>query len=171
MSRCRRVAQGGFTLLEMMLVTVLMVVIFSTLALGLRAGHGANREIERKTAQTLVGDDLVDRLFRLDFGAPTDGAASAAQLTALFDDDEGSGTVTLTNLRVFSGATGFRFELANFPWPGEFEVRVHGDLNGDGDESDANEGSTESCRIDIAFLRADGTEERVLECIRARPVG
>jgi prepilin-type N-terminal cleavage/methylation domain-containing protein len=171
MTRPRCAAERGFTLLEMMLVTVLMVVIFSTLALGLRAGHGANREIERKTAETLVADDLVDRLFRIDFGQATDGAASAGQLTALFDDDEDLGTVTLTNLRVFSGATGFRFELANFPWAGEFEVRVHGDLNGDGDESDANEGSTEICRIDVAFVRADGTEERVLECIRARPVG
>ncbi|MBM4014944.1 MAG: prepilin-type N-terminal cleavage/methylation domain-containing protein [Planctomycetes bacterium] len=65
MSASRRTAQGGFTLLEMMLVSVLMVVVFSTLALGLRAGHGANREIERKTAQTLVGEDVIDRLFRI----------------------------------------------------------------------------------------------------------
>jgi prepilin-type N-terminal cleavage/methylation domain-containing protein len=163
--------QGGFTLLEMMLVSVLMVVVFSTLAIGLRAGHLANQEIERRTAQTLVADDLIDRLFRIDFGQPTDGAASGSQLTTLFDDDEVLGNVTLSNLLVFSGATGFQFELANFPWPGAFEVSVHADLNGDGDLLDANEGTSEVYRIDIAFVRPDGTEERVLECIRARPVG
>lgn len=162
--------ERGFTLLEMTLVSVLMVVVFSTLAIGLRAGHLANQEIERRTAQTLVADDLIDRLFRIDFGQPTDGAASASQLTTLFDDDEDLGNATLTNLRVYSGATGFQFELANFPWPGAFEVNVHSDLNGDGDLLDANEGTTEVYRIDIAFVRPDGTEERVLECIRARPV-
>lgn len=91
------------------MVSALMVVIFSTLALGLRAGHSANREIERRTALTLVADDLVDRLFRIDFGQATDGAASASQLSALFDDDENLGTVTLTSLRVFSGAQGYQF--------------------------------------------------------------
>ncbi len=50
-------------------------------------------------------------------------------------------------------------------------MRVHGDLNGDGDEADANEGTTEIYRIDIDFLATNGRTERVLECIRARPVG
>jgi len=162
---------AGFTLFEMMLVTALMVAVFSALALGVRAGHTANQAIARRTALTIVADDLMDRLFRISYGQATDGAATAAELSALFDDDEDLGTVTLTSLEVFSGSTGYQFELANFPWPGQFDVIVSTDLNNDGDEADANEGTNAIYRIDINFIHADGTTERVLECMRARPTG
>jgi len=166
MRSARHARNAGFTLIEMTLVSALMVAIFSTFVLGLRAGHAAAKEIERSNAVTLVADDVMDRLFRIDFGRPTDGAASAAQLTALFDDDENLGSATLCSLRVFAGAKGYQFKLANYPWPGTFEVRVTADLNGDGDELDANEGTMNLLRVDILY---DG--KRVLSSVRARPVG
>ena len=162
---------AGFTLLEMMLVTSLMVAVFSALALGVRAGHTANAEIERRTALTIVADDLMDRLFRIDYGQDTDGAASAAELSELFDDTEAFGTATLQSLNAFAGSAGYQFELANFPWPGQFDITVTSDLNNDGDETDANEGTTNVFRINISFVRPDGRVERILECMRSRPVG
>lgn len=164
-------ARAGFTLIEMTITITLMVTIFSALAIGVRAGHVANAEIERRVALALQADDVMDRLFRIDFGQATDGAATAAQLSALFDDDEDLGTCTLTNLRVYSGAKGYKFSLANFPYPGQFEVRVSSDLNGDGDELDANEGGTDVFRIDVNFVDAAGKSERIMECIRTRPTG
>jgi hypothetical protein len=165
-NRPPRAPCAGFTLIEMTLVGALMVAIFSTFVLGLRAGHAANREIERSNAITLVADDIMDRLFRINYGQVTDGAASAAQLTALFDDNEDLGTASLMSLKVFAGAVGYQFKLGNFPWPGTFEVRVTADLNGDGDELDANEGTANILRIDILF---DG--KRYLSAMRARPNG
>lgn len=167
----RRRAVAGFSLIEMMLVTSLMVAIFSALALGVRSGYSANAQIERRTALTIVADDLMDRLFRIDYGQDTDGAASAAELSELFDDTEALGTATLQSLHVYAGSTGYDFELANFPWPGQFEITVTSDLNDDGDETDPNEGTTRVFRININFLRPDGTIDRVLECMRAKPVG
>jgi Tfp pilus assembly protein PilE len=164
-------ATAGFTLIEMTITLTLMVTIFSALAVGVRAGHVANAEIERRVALAVQADDIMDRLFRIDFGQASDGAATAAQLSALFDDDEDLGTCTLTNLRVYSGAKGYTFSLANFPYPGQFEVRVSTDLNGDGDETDPNEGTSEVFRIDVNFIDASGKSERIMECIRARPTG
>ena len=148
-----------------------MVAVFTALALGVRSGHTANAEIERRTALTIVADDIMDRLFRIDYGQSTDGAASAAELSELFDDTEAFGTATLESLHAYSGSTGYQFELANFPWPGQFQVIVTSDLNGDGDELDANEGTDNVFRINIDFLRPDGRTERILECMRAKPVG
>ena len=162
---------AGFTLLEMTLVTSLMVAIFSALALGVRAGYAANAEIERRTALTIVADDLMDRLFRIDYGQDTDGAAQAADLSELFDDTEALGIATLQSLHVYNGSLGYQFELANFPWPGEFEVVVNSDLNNDGDELDTAEGTTNIFRINIPFIRPDGRVDRVLECMRAKPIG
>lgn len=170
-TRARKRNVAGFTLLEMTLVMTLMVAVFSALALGIKAGHAANAEIERRTAVTLVADDLMDRLFRINYGLDTDGAATAAQLSELFDDTEALGTATLTSLRVFQGADGYTFNLANFPWAGEFEVRVSADLNGDGDEGDAAEGTSAIFRLDVNFNFTDGHVERVMECMRARPIG
>ena len=170
-ARRGRAGQHGFTLIEMTLVLAMLVAIFSALAVGVRSGHAANAEIERRVALTLMADDLMDRLFRIDFGQASDGAASASQLSALFDDDDDLGTCTLTNLRVFSGAAGYQFQLADFAHPGIFEVLVSTDLNGDGDEFDANENTSEVFRLDVNFLRPDGKTERVMECVRARPVG
>jgi len=169
--RSARRGVAGFTLLEMTLVTSLMVAVFTALALGVRSGHTANAEIERRTALTIVADDIMDRLFRIDYGQDTDGAASAAELSELFDDTEPFGTATLQALHAFAGSAGYQFELANFPWPGQFSVTVTSDLNGDGDELDANEGGTDIFRMNIDFLRADGRTERILECMRARPIG
>jgi type II secretory pathway pseudopilin PulG len=162
---------AGFTLLEMTLVTSLMVAIFTALALGVRSGYAANAEIERRTALTLVADDLMDRLFRIDYGLDSDGAASATELTELFDDTEALGSATLQKLHVFAGSAGYEFELANFPWPGQFEITVIADLNDDGDETDPNEGTTNIFRVNINFIRPDGQVDRVLECMRAKPIG
>lgn len=167
----RRRSVAGFTLLEMMLVTSLMVAVFSALALGVRSGYAANEQIERRTALTIVADDLMDRLFRIDYGQDTDGAASATDLSELFDDTETLGAATLQALHVYAGSAGYQFELANFPWAGQFDITVTADLNDDGDETDPNEGTTNVFRININFVRPDGTVDRVLECMRAKPVG
>lgn len=169
-SAARRRSVAGFTLLEMMLVTSLMAAVFSALALGIKSGHSANAEIERRTSVTLVAEDIMDRLFRINYGLDTDGAATANQLSELFDDTEALGTATVNSLRIDQGSEGYMFTLANFPWPGEFEVRVTADLNGDGDELDMAEGTDAIFRIDINFIHADGHVERVMECMRARPI-
>ncbi len=166
-SRPHRVArrrQRGFSLLEVMLVSSMMCTVLTTIGVGMRAGHASKREMERRAQLTIVAGELLDRLFRISYGTSTPSAASNAQLTELFDADSDLGTATLGGLRTAAGATGYQFEIDDFPWGGRFEVRVDADLNGDGDESDAREGRADLLRINILW---DGT--LILESLRSAP--
>jgi len=140
---------GGFSLVEVMIVTAMMATVLTTIGVGLRSGHAANREMQRRSQLTLVCGEVMDRLCRIPFGAITDAAATAAQLNELFDDDDDLGTATLCSLRVPAGNPGFSFDLDNFPFGGSFEVRVDDDLNGDGDTNDTFEGRDDLLRIQI----------------------
>jgi hypothetical protein len=155
---------GGFTLVEAAVVVAMMAAILSTIGVGLRFGHVANRENQQKEQLTRVGSELMERLFHVPFGATSDEPATAAQLNELFDGDGDLGTATLCSLRVPAGKPGLRFELANFPFGGEFEVRVDNDLDGDGRISGGREGRGDLFRIEILH---DG--KPILESIRAAP--
>jgi hypothetical protein len=155
---------GGFTLVQAVVVVAMMAAILSTIGVGLRAGHVANRENQRKEQLTRVGSEVMERLFKIPFGATTDEPATAAQLNELFDGDDDLGTATLCSLRVAAGRPGLHFQLEEFPFGGEFEVRVDHDLDGDGRITGAREGGGDLFRIVILH---DGTP--ILESIRAAP--
>ena len=129
----RRIRQGGFTALEVMLVTSMMMTVLATVTVGVRAGNNANEELRRKSVLTAMSSDLMERLFAINFGQVTDPPATPEQLSELFDDDDFLGNVTLSSLRVNPGEEGFRFQFANFPYNGIWEVQVTSDVNGDGD--------------------------------------
>ena len=156
--------QGGFSLIEVMLVASMLMTVLTTIGVGLKSGHDANRELQRRAQLTLVCSELLDRLFRLDFGQQGGASATPAQLTELFDADSELGTATLSSLRTPAGQPGFQFELADFPWGGKFEVRVDADLNGDGDETDTREGRADLLRINVLW---DGV--LILESMRCAP--
>jgi type II secretory pathway pseudopilin PulG len=155
---------GGFSIIEVMVVTAMMATVLSTICVGLRSGHVANKENQRRAQLTLVCSEVMDRLFHIPFGVITDKAATAQQLNQLFGNTDNLGTATLCSLRVPAGKPGFSFNLANFPFGGEFEVRVDDDLNGDGDNKDTLEGRIDLLRIQIIH---DGIT--ILESIRAAP--
>ena len=160
----RRGRKGGFSLIEVMLVASMMMTVLTTIGVGLRAGHESRRELERRAQLTLVASEMLDRLFRIGFGTQGEAAANADQLDELFDGDEALGSATLASLRVPSGTVGHVFEIADFPWGGQFQVRVDADLNGDGDETDAREGRPDLLRINILW---NGV--LLLESVRAAP--
>lgn len=157
---------GGFSLIEVLLVTSMMMTVVATVAVGMRSGYTANEEINRRAVLTSLSGELMDRLFRIDFGQPGGVAPSGDQLTELFDDDDSFGTATLCQLAVAPGGPGYLFQLENFPYNGTWEVRVTSDLNNDGDDGDPHEGRPDLYRIDILY---DGL--LVLETMRSAPIG
>ncbi|MBL8843334.1 MAG: hypothetical protein JNL90_17570 [Planctomycetes bacterium] len=160
----RRRRQGGFSLLEVMLVSSMMMTVLTTIGVGLRAGHASKREMERRAQLTVVAGELLDRLFRISYGSAGDASASNSQLTELFDADADLGTATVSSLRTAAGSTGYQFEIDDFPWGGQFEVRIDADLNGDGDESDEREGRADLLRLNVLW---DGI--LILESVRCAP--
>ena len=160
-SKCER----GFTVLEVMIITSMMMTVLATVTVGLKAGHTAKEEMRRRDLLTVMSSDIMDRLFQVPFGNPGDEPPSPAELSELFDDDDFLGPVTLSGLRVPAGMPGFTFELANFPYNGTWEVRVAADLNADGDEEDENEGRDDLFRVNILY---DGV--LILETMRSEPI-
>ncbi len=156
--------QRGFTLLEVMLVSAMMMTVLTTIGVGLRSGHASKREIERRAQLTIVAGELLDRLFRISYGTASDASATNGQLTELFDGDSDLGTATVSSLRTPAGTIGYQFEIDEFPWGGRFEVRVDADLNGDGDEADAREGRADLLRMNVMW---DGI--LILESVRCAP--
>ncbi len=146
-----RCSTGGFTVLEVMLVTSMMMTVLATVSVGIRAGNSANEELRRRSVLTAMSSDLMDRLFSIRFGEPGDGEATAAQLSELFDDDDLLGNITLSGMRKPPGVPGYTFQFANFPYDGTWEVRVNADLNGDGDEDDAADGQGGLFRINLYY--------------------
>ncbi len=161
----RRRRWRGFTLVEVMLVTSMMMTILATFAVGIRAGHAATEEMQRRSVLTVMSGDLMDRLYQINFGTVADPDASEEQLTELFDDDDVLGSISLSSMRVAPGVPGHSFQLANFEYGGNWEVRVTGDLNNDGDEDDSLEGREDLMRIDILY-----NGSLVLETIRTAPL-
>jgi hypothetical protein len=129
----RRRRDGGFSVVEVVTVAAMVATVLSTICVGVRSAHVASREKTRRAQLTLVCGEVMERLFHVPFGTKGDATATPAQLNELFDGDDDLGTATLCSLRVATGRPGFRFDLANVPVDGNFEVRVDGDRNGDGD--------------------------------------
>ena len=153
---------AGFTVLEVMLVTSMMMTVLATVTVGIRAGNTANEELRRKSVLTAMSGDLMDRLFAINFGRDGDLPATPEQLNELFDDDDFLGDVTLSSLRVAPGIEGVSFQFANFPYNGIWEVQVTADLNADGDEEDTREGRDDLFRLNIFY-----DDVLILECMRS----
>lgn len=161
-----RKGQRGFSLLEVMLVTSMMMTVVATVAVGIRSGHAANEEIRRRAVLTAFSGELMDRLFRIDFGLPDDPDPTGAQLEELLDDDDVLGSITLSMLVKDPGEKGYTLQLTNFPYTGHWEIRVTQDLNNDGDVMDAREGRDDLYRIDILYSGI-----LILETMRSAPLG
>ena len=161
----KRRDQEGFTFIEVMVVAGMLAGVLGAVSLGIQACHRATNEMERKAAVTRVASDLMDRLFNIDFGNSGDAAPTGAQLTELFDDDADLGTASLTGMRLEPTQEGYNFTLANFPYNGQWTVRVGADLNLDSDETDEWEGRDDLLRIDVFYAGS-----LVLSSMRTREV-
>jgi hypothetical protein len=160
--RARR--DGGFSLVEVMLVSAMMMTVLTTVGIGLRSAHQSRRELDRREQLSAVAAELIDRLFRIPFGEQGARAATTSELDEFFDADADLGAVTLTGLRTPVGGAAWSVQFAEFPWGGAFELRVDGDLNGDGDEADAREGRSDLLRVNVSW---NGTP--ILESLRCAP--
>jgi len=160
----RKNAKGrrGFTVLEVMLVSSMMMAVLATVTVGIRAGHSANEELRRKAVLTAMSSDLMDRLFSINFGTTADPEPTPDQLNELFDDDDFLGDISLSSMRILPGEEGYFFVFANFPYNGTWEVQVTADLNGDGDQDDEREGLDDLFRINLFY---DGV--LILESMRS----
>jgi hypothetical protein len=109
-----------------------------------------------------MATEFVSRLRRIPFGAASDLAASSAQLTDLFDDDDDLGSVSLSQLVHPPLGSGHMFTMATKDISGTWSIRVTRDLNGDGDLLDERENRSDLVRITIYF-----ENRRILDTIRA----
>lgn len=149
---CRHHARcGGFTLLELtvslLLASLLLYAVHTSLQTSIRGRRAA--EQNHRTFQIAL--DLLDRLREIPFGSPTDPAPTSLQLTELFDDDNVTGTITLSQLRVAPTAPGYSFDVAANNVVGTFEVHVSDDLDGDGANTGPREGRPDLFRLAILF--------------------
>ncbi len=118
---------------------------------GVQACQDSVEETLRQIDVIRTGRDLMDRLTRLELGNDPAGSVTNAQLQELLDDDDDLGTGTLSSMRLGPADLGTPFELAWFPHPGNWTIRVTSDLNLDGDEADETEGRADVLRVDLYF--------------------
>ena len=152
--------------MEVLIATAMAVILLGAVVTGIKACHDSAATIKRNRALNLAATELMQLVFRLDYGNAGDPAPTAGQLAALLDMDDLLGTATLSSLRVPAGQPGFIFQIATIPYAGNWELRVSADLNVDGDELDVDEGSPDLLRIDILFAGSI-----VLESFRGEPLG
>lgn len=148
---CRSDA-AGFSLVELMLslglVVITLILLQSTLFSAVK-NRVATAEQDHRNAQAY---DLVQRLTAIPFGMQGDPAATGAQLSELFDDDQDLGTATLKSLETAPGTPGHSFST-NFdgiitPW----RVSVTADLDGDGKTLGFREGRPDLLQIEVYAL-------------------
>ena len=158
--------EDGFSLIEAVVATAVALTVVSTVAVAMKASHDATRVMQQQETEAQTAHRIIDVLFRIPVGEPSDAPASAAERTELFDGDDVLGTATLYSLRHAPTAEGHRFQFADFPLTGEWEVRITADLDGNGDTAGPDEVFDDLLRIDVSF---DGRV--VLQSARGQVMG
>jgi len=136
--------ERGFTFVEIMLTIGVLAFVTLSIATGIGAGHRATRALEDEVVLVSRGQELLEQLLAVPFGQNTDGTATGAELSEMFDGDDEFGSISLHKLAAFGPA---EFATAGFPVQGTWRVVVDSDLNGDGDTDDTDEGRTDLFRI------------------------
>ena len=158
--------QQGFSLIEVSLalglVVLALLAIHSTLSASVE-GRKASTDNQRAH---VLGAELLGRLKSINFGSPTDGTPSAAQLDDLFDSDSDPGTITLTQLVVPPDQPGFTFAVAEDGVIGTWRIRVTQDLDGNGAIDGPRDGRPDLFRMEFFF-----DERLVFETFRAAAAG
>lgn len=153
----------GFNLIELAVVTGVLAIVSLSLASGVGTSARGARSLDNRSREEQQGQMYLERLSALPFGAFNSAAASDGDLTELFDSDEVFGLATLHSLRNFGTA---KFTVQNAHLPGQWQVIIDRDLNGDGDEDDSAEGRNDLLRCAVYY------DDRLLDqVIRFDPKG
>ncbi len=102
--------ERGFTFVEIMFALAILATVCLGLATGVTSGHRTSEALDRESRLIHQAHGYMERLFSLPFGNPAASAATGAELTELFDEDDEFGTATLHGLRRFGAV---EFEPAN----------------------------------------------------------
>lgn len=157
--RCAR----GFNLIELALVSAVLAVVSMSLASGVGVSASATRTLDDRSRVDQQGQMYLERLNAIPFGDNVVSAASAGDVSELFDADELFGVATLHSLREFGP---IEFALTDMAMPGSWRIVVERDLNGDGDMGDSEEGRYDLLRCAVSY------EGRLVgELIRFDPKG
>lgn len=143
-------------MISIVLIVPLMFVLHSTLTSATK-GRVAAARVDHRSA---LAHDYCQRLLRIPFGAALDSAATGAQLSELFDDDQNLGSASLKSLEV--GDVEHRWTTQLDGVETDWSCRVSSDLDGDGQKTGFREGRTDLLRI---VIFAGGT--MMFETIRA----
>ncbi len=159
-------AEGGFTLLEVMISIGLLSFVFMGVSGGVLSGLQCSQEtIERNVIKNRA-QIYLNRVMSLNFGSSSDSEPTDAQLNELFDDDADIGTVTLASLaQAPEEDDGWVFTLNDFPVEGSWCVAVDQDLNADGSVEGTVEESGKLVRITVFF-----DDETILWTIRGKEI-
>ena len=135
-------------MVEMAIVGGVLAIVSLSLASGVGTSARGARTLDTRSREEQQGQMYLERLSALPFGASNAAAASAGDLSELFDPDEIFGLATLHSLRAFGAA---EFTVQNARLPGRWRVLVDRDLNGDGDEADPQEGRNDLLRCAVFY--------------------
>jgi prepilin-type N-terminal cleavage/methylation domain-containing protein len=145
-------ADGGFTLIEVVMGISILLIVTMALGLSLQAGALAARELREEQMVLARAQTYVDRVIAQEYGHDYDPDPTAAQLMELLDDDSTPGDVTLLQLSRWPLADGgWRFAPAGFPVEGEWRVTVDRDLNDNGVEDGDLETGERVFRVSVFF--------------------
>ncbi len=140
---------AGFSLVELMLslslVVVTLILLQSTLFSAIK-NRVATAEQDQRNAMAY---DLIQRLTAIPFGKQGDPAATGAQLSELFDDDQDLGTVNLKNLQTAPATPGHSFTTNLDGVTTAWRISVTSDLDGDGLTTSFREGRPDLLQIEI----------------------
>jgi len=155
---------GGFTLLELTIALAFFVIALLGISSGIMEGVRTTGDLQRQQMVKVRAQIYLNRLMCLNFGDESDPAPTASQLYELFDEDNDLGNVTLMSLsKAPADPGGWEFELAKFPVPGKWLIKVTPDLNGDGKVEGELEEGKNLLKIVVSF---DG--EQMLSTIRGK---
>ena len=158
----RRKSQShGFTLVEVCITLTVSVLVLYALHSGTRTAIDSRRAIDEQYRIQRFADEVMERLRRLPFGAPSASAPSPGQLAELFDADTDLGNITFSHLRVDATAHGHSFRVASDGTSASWRVRVTSDLNGDGDNNDDRENRHDLLRCELYY-----NDRLVIETLR-----
>jgi hypothetical protein len=145
----RREHEHGFTIVELTAALAFAVLMLLTLQTTLTSTVKTRERTNRHDAVQGQAYEYLQRLMVIPFGLTTDGAASALQLSELFDEDADLGNVTLQQVRVDVGQTGHVFRTLRDDVTTDWRVLVSNDLDRDGLTTGPREGRPDLLQIEV----------------------